>query len=115
MSRKVKSIQNTQVNYSMENPSKPDETEWIESSSFVSSMVEYDLHGNTIKTASYSEHGGVHELFEYSFDEQNRLAEEICYFDEDEVAEHKFISWDGNKRVSERITYQEGEIGRAHV
>lgn len=60
MSRNVKSIQNTQVNYSMENPSKPDETEWIESSSFVSSMVEYDLHGNTIKTASYSEHGGVH-------------------------------------------------------
>ncbi len=92
----------------MENPTKPDESEWIESNSFLSSLSVYDENGNVIKTVSYSQQGSVQEFYEYKFGENNNLVEEICYYDETEIAEHKYIFWDEDRKISEKISYQEG-------
>ncbi len=109
MSKKIKNIKNTHLTYAMENPSKPDETEWIENQSFLLSNTEHDLQGNIIKTVTYSEYGGIHEMYEYKYDIKNNLVEELCYFDENELAEHRFIFWDENNvRISEKTIYQEG-------
>ncbi len=108
MSQNLKSIKSIHINYSMENPSKPSETEWIESSTFIASLNEYDKNGNLIKASSYNQGNEIHEYYEYIYDSDNNLIEELCYFDENELAEHKFIIWNTDKlRISEKVIYME--------
>jgi hypothetical protein len=92
----------------MEDPSKPAETEWIETSSYTSSLNEYDIQGNMMKSSSFNHEQEIHEYYEYIYDSNNSLVEELCYFDEDELAEHKFINWNENNLcTSEKVIYQE--------
>jgi hypothetical protein len=108
MTQKIKSIKGIHISYSMEDPSKPAETEWIETSSFISSLNEYDIEGNIIKSTSFNQEQEVHEYYEYVYDSDQNPIEELCYFDENELAEHKFITWNDNKlRASEKVIYQE--------
>lgn len=108
MDQKIKTIKGIYVNYSMEDPSRPSETEWIEANSYTSSLNEYDNNGNLIKSSSYTHGEEVHELYEYIYDANNNLIEELCYFDENELAEHKFISWNENNLcTTEKVIYME--------
>ena len=108
MDQKIKTIKGIHLSYSMEDPSKPSETEWIETSSYTSSLNEYDNQGNLIKSSSYNHEEEVHEFYEYIYDANNNLIEELCYFDENELAEHKFITWNEHKLPAvEKVVYQE--------
>lgn len=108
MKQKVKSIISIRINYTMENPSNPQETEWIEVNSYNSSLNEFDRNGNLIKATSYDQDHEVHEFFEYKYDTNNNLIEELCYYDENELAQHKTISWyDKKLPESEKIIFQE--------
>jgi hypothetical protein len=108
MSQKIKSVKGIHINYSMEDPSKPAETEWIETSSYISSQNEFDIQGNIVKSSTFNHEQEIHEYYEYIYDTHNNLIEELCYFDEDELAEHKFIYWDENNLcTSEKVIYQE--------
>jgi hypothetical protein len=108
MDQKIKTIKGIYVNYSMEDPSKPAETEWIEANSYTASLNEYDKNGNLIKSSSYTHGEEVHEFYEYTYDADNNLTEELCYMDENELAEHKFITWNEQKLPAvEKVVYQE--------
>ena len=108
MDKKIKSIKSFHVSYSMEDPTKPIDTEWVESASYVASLTEYDEHGDVVKSSAYNHEQEIHEYYEYKYDDQHRVIEELCFFDENELAEHKFIEWDENNlKVSEKVVYQE--------
>jgi len=108
MDKKIKSVKSIHVDYAMENPSNPAETEWIEKETYTASLNEFDPQGDILKASSYNHDQEIHEFYEYKYNENHKVVEELCYFDEDQVAEHKFIEWDENGlAVSEKIIYQE--------
>ncbi|HNW89913.1 MAG TPA: hypothetical protein PKN48_09640 [Bacteroidales bacterium] len=109
MEKKIQNTKNYRINYAMENPLNPDETDWYEKDSFLSSLTEYDQNGNTLKTLSYNHAGEIIEHYVYKYDEKNNLIEEINFFDENEIAEHRFFQYnESGKPVEEKIVYLEG-------
>lgn len=90
----------------MIDPSNPSETEWTEKNTMLSSIQEFDLNDNLVKCISYNQQTEIEEFYEYRYDSDNRLIEEVCFFDEDEIAEQKFIEYNeaGNIKL-EKILY----------
>ena len=111
MASKLKTSTSTFVLYKMENPSMPEESQWVEKSSYLSSINHYDGNENIIRSASYRAEGELSELYEYRYDEDNNLIEEICYFEEDVIAEHRFYTWNEKKQcTSEKCLFSENDI-----
>ena len=109
MDKKIKTIRNYRVNYRMENPDDPNCENWVETDSILSSYTEYDREGNLLRSASYNASGEPGELYTYRYDEKNRPVEEILYYDEDEVAEKRRITWsDDGRKLEEHIEFESG-------
>ncbi len=109
MNKKIRKITNIRVDYAMEDPSKPDETDWYEKKSYAISLEEYDIKGNLVKTVSYNRTGDIHEHYQYKYDDMNNMIEELNFIDEDEIAEHKYFDYDGaGRQIQERVLYMEG-------
>ncbi|HOY30594.1 MAG TPA: hypothetical protein PKW80_01825 [Bacteroidales bacterium] len=109
MEKKIQTIRNFRIEYAMEDPSRPDDTDWYEKNSYLSSHEEYDERGNMIKSLSYNHAGDIHEHYRYTFDEENRMVEQFVYFDENEIVEHHFFVYDdSNNQIQEKIIYEEG-------
>jgi hypothetical protein len=95
----------------MENPSMPEETEWVEKSTYLASFNQYDENENILRSESYRSEGELSELYEYRYDENGNLIEEICYFEEDVVAEHRHYTWNDKKQcISEKCLFVENDV-----
>ena len=109
MNKKFQKISNFRVDYAMEDPTRPDETDWYEKNSWLTSVEEFDMNGNLVKTISFNPGGDISEHYQYKFDERNNMTEELIYFDEQTVVEHHILVYDASdKRIQEKIIYEEG-------
>lgn len=63
-------------------------------------LQELDKHGNVIREVDYKADGGVDNAADYTYDENNRLIEEVHYY-EDEVSEIIRYNLDENGRRTE--------------
>lgn len=111
---KIRSLTQTRINYKMENPADPENSEWIEDNSYRTLLNEYDEGGRLLKAATYDPEGNVIEMYEYTYDALGQLAEEVLYYDEGEEAEHRWYQYNENGApVAEKVIYQDG--GEAHI
>lgn len=109
MDKKIKTIRNYRVNYRKENPDDANCENWVETDSILSSYTEYDREGNLLRSESYNQSGEPSELYTYRYDEKNRPIEEILYYDEDEVAEKRRITWsEDGRKLEEHIEFESG-------
>jgi len=109
MEKKFQKISNFRVDYAMEDPTRPDDTDWYEKDSYLTSVEEFDMNGNVVKTLSFNHAGDISEHYQYKFDERNNMTEELIYFDEHALVEHHIFTYDqSDKRIEEKVTYEEG-------
>lgn len=109
MNKKIQKTTNFRVDYSMENPSNPDETDWIEKSTYLVSESEYDNNGNLILAKTYGSTGDINEHYKYIYNEKNQMVHEINFFDDIEIVEERFCTYDDSGKIAEeKIAYQEG-------
>ena len=70
-----------------------------------------DEQGNTIKEISYNPPGIIDQTIESKYDDQNRIIEESCFDQEDDLLEKTLFFWDEeNKKVKEEKHYLDGSI-----
>ncbi|NOX85737.1 MAG: hypothetical protein GXO86_07210 [Chlorobi bacterium] len=72
---------------------------------YKSFLQEFDERGNSIREVEYTPDGRVDNAAEYKYDDENRLIEEVHYF-EDEVTEKiRYILDEEGKRTGVETTY----------
>jgi hypothetical protein len=70
-----------------------------------------DEYGNTIKEISYNPPGIIDQTIESKYDDQNRIIEESCFDEEDELLEKTLFFWnEKDKKIKEEKHYLDGSI-----
>ena len=73
--------------------------------------LRYDKNGNLIKEINYNPPGVVDQIVAYKYDQNNRLIDESCFDDEEELLEKTIFEWGPNGHKTKAVKhYQDGSF-----